>query len=1121
MKMLRNQEVVIIKFTFDYNNRYEIPVMTICNPDKRELDILSNLKGLEIIPRFNSVSELKFTAYKKFNDIELNWYNLLQKNRLIHVEGFGYFVIIEVEEVTEYQVPYKNIVAYSAEYLLNYKGINLTFIKASETNSSTYSKNYKFYDPISPQGTLLYELFRSAPAWKIGHVSADLYNQYRTFSPTNQGLYGFLMTEVAPSYEVIFLFDFETFTVGAYTPKEIVKNTDIILTFDNLVKKIQITELSNDVYTVLRVNGAENLSIARINPTGTNKLFKFDYYMNDSWLGKDVYAVDNSGQTRQDATNRKIFLKDYVLNWQKEIKEQMENASQVGTYGYILKSKKKLNRHLLITQAVYKDQETLHNSAQDIFSQYLEDTKTMTASGKTTKYNYFKKIVRACEKNLETLKNGGQLYTIYKDLSDATQNAYFDTESEDIGQPTGDQVYNGQITSDDIPAPYKYYSITSLNNKIGIHNEDGSYPNNTVNKSLSDIVDKYAFDKYFSPTERKILDPFIVETEYQDSSFIVTDEMNIADYSNTDKKVLTTDGIMTIKELMNSSTAVLIDDDYVAQQLLKQGYSVLDKISTPSFSFKLNCSNFLFDINFEHFLHQLEFGSILNIQVSDDEWVFPFLQEMVINYENPKDFSMKFGNRFRLSDDEWTYADLHNETVKVSQTVGSTLPVVAEPVVNGTIGVVEDYMNNALIAANQSIKATKDNEFVFGGFGLRGRKINGKTSTNEPIYDNEQIWINNNLLCFTDDNWNTVKSALGKIEVNGHSAYGLVAEHIVGKLVAGESLTIANRNNSFVVDGSGATLTNATLNITQKNGSSIKINPTTGMSVVNDKGMNTFHVDTNGNVSLTGSVTVTGGDIGEVTTGNLVDGTVGGFVITPNKIHSTNNLVELNSNGSGKLGNMTWDTAGNVVVNNITANGGKFTGTVQANKILTGGIYGMIDGSGLADGTVTMGKLAVDQLDAKYATVDSLNATNVTIKDGLSAANATITEGLSAANARIDSITSSSITTEYLEANYAGLTFVNAMNAELGNTTASVANIANLVAQKANISDLNATNAKINNLRINDLYLNGSKISPVTVKIEQPTWGSTHSFKDVNGISRTLREYKGMSYKSITILRGG
>lgn len=1062
MKTLKGQEVAIINFTFDYNGRYEVPVIELCNPDKTQLCILSSLKNLVITPRFNSVSEVKFIARQKYNNIDFDWYNKLTKNRLIHIEGFGYFVIIEVNEEINGRDNYKEITAYSYEYTLNYKGVNLTFIKASNINTLTYSKSYKFYDNVNPNGTLLYELFKICPNWTIKYVSQDLCTQYRTFQPSSQGLYGFLMNEVAQSYEAIFMFDFENMTVSAYSPKEIVKNTDIIFTFDNLIKSVNIKELSDDIYTSLRVNGADNLSIARINPTGTNRLFKFDYYMNDSWLGTNKYAVDNNGQKRTDKYGNTILLKDYVIDWQNKVKEQMENAEQPNTYGYLLKFKKKLNRHLLISKAMYKDAEILYNSAQDLFSAYLDDTDTRTETGNTTRYNYYKKIVRACEKNLESIKNGGRLYNIYKDLSNVSQNSKFDTSSSDIGTPDGESIYNGDISSSIVPSGYKYFAITSLNNKIGIPDSNGNYQSGAINHDLFIIVNTYAYDKYFSKTEQVILDPYVVETEYADSSFIVTDEMNIADYSDTTKQVLTTEGIMTIEQLMSNQTAVLIDADYIAQQLLEQGYSVLDKISVPSFSFDLDSVNFLFNQKYEWFLHQLQFGSIINVETKDGEWVYPFLQEMVINYENPKEFSIKFGNRFRLSDDEWTYADLHNETLKTSQTVGSTLPVAAEPIMNGTVSAVENYINNSLIAANQSIKSTTDNEFVFGGFGLRGRKIVNKTSSGEPEYGNEQIWLNNNLLCFTDDNWNTVKSALGKVELNGNSSYGLVAEHIVGKLVAGEQLIITNKNSSFIVDGSGATLNNASFTVQQDNGSSIKINPTIGLSITNTNGQQTLHADTNGNVSLTGQM-------------NVNDGSVGGFTVASNQIYSNttvssiagfNHLIQLKDNGTGRLGSMTWDSAGNITINNLTANNGTFKGTIYAGKIAYGGNNGYFNGSGLVNGSVGMNKLVVNELDAKYAKLD----------------------------------------------------FVNAMNAELGRVHAEVANVGSLVTQKADISALNATNAKINNLQVSDLWIGREYANPRSVIVNSVEFGPAVSVKTTTGQIVALNTVKSVSHIPITSL---
>ena len=89
-------------------------------------------------------------------------------------------------------------------------------------------------------------------------------------------------------------------------------------------------------------------------------------------------------------------------------------------------------------------------------------------------------------------------------------------------------------------------------------------------------------------------------------------------------------------------------------------------------------------------------------------------------------------------------------------------------------------MDNALIAANQAIQDTQDNEFTFGGFGIRGRKLSTE-SPNYNGYSGEQIWISNNMISFTTDGWQTTKAVLGKIS-NG--TYGLVQDNLVGNKIS-------------------------------------------------------------------------------------------------------------------------------------------------------------------------------------------------------------------------------------------------------------------------------------------------------------------------------------------------
>ena len=91
----------------------------------------------------------------------------------MHIDGFGYFTIVSDEESFEDKVPNKTITAYSAEYLLNNKGINLTFVTTVKDtyiennktdnddenvdNTKVITSNYFFYREQQPEKSLLHQ----------------------------------------------------------------------------------------------------------------------------------------------------------------------------------------------------------------------------------------------------------------------------------------------------------------------------------------------------------------------------------------------------------------------------------------------------------------------------------------------------------------------------------------------------------------------------------------------------------------------------------------------------------------------------------------------------------------------------------------------------------------------------------------------------------------------------------------------------------------------------------------------------------------------------------------------------------------------------------------------------
>ena len=84
--------------------------------------------------------------------------------------------------------------------------------------------------------------------------------------------------------------------------------------------------------------------------------------------------------------------------------------------------------------------------------------------------------------------------------------------------------------------------------------------------------------------------------------------MEVKDYSDTSTKVQVVDAngdisVKTIGELKDTDT--IMDDIYVANQLVDAGYKKLEIVSQPSFSFSLESANFLFIEKFKPFIDQL------------------------------------------------------------------------------------------------------------------------------------------------------------------------------------------------------------------------------------------------------------------------------------------------------------------------------------------------------------------------------------------------------------------------------------------------------------------------------------------------------------------------------------
>lgn len=267
---------------FDSFGNFEIPQITLCNPDGRALGILSNLTDRKMNIRFNDLSDLSFTIRRGTEDCRCPVYEQVEPFRYLLVEGIGYFVITDVSESEEENDAFKTVEASSCEYELN--NIQLGY----------YEGTYKFYsaDDSEPKKSLISDIMRRLPSWRLDTdgIPAAVAARSRTFDTTDQTVYAFLMTEMEEAYECLFEFDILNRIIRVYDRYQYDNRTDICLSTEDVLKSLTLRTKSDEIKTALTVKGGNKLDILSVNPLGTNMIYNFSYYLTNEWMDDALIA---------------------------------------------------------------------------------------------------------------------------------------------------------------------------------------------------------------------------------------------------------------------------------------------------------------------------------------------------------------------------------------------------------------------------------------------------------------------------------------------------------------------------------------------------------------------------------------------------------------------------------------------------------------------------------------------------------------------------------------------------------------------------------------------------------------------------------------------------------------
>lgn len=791
-----------MKLSFDKFERYELPQVTLCNPNSRatEVDgkititdtvgVLSNPKGMNLKLNFNAPHELSFDYYRhKDTDparVPIEYIvEVLDKNNKT-VKQVGTFSSREEAEkcVEEFDLStlndgeYLNIIKQSFydsiyeaiqtdryvyltdigyfiissasdsdEDNIDKKSISLKSCEENElaTAEGLYLKEGTYYLHTDDNDGLLDLFLPKTAGWTMGYIDPSLLTKpyYVEETEVDNG-YNFLYTTVQDMYECIVEPDIIKRTISVYSRVYYAEHhlTDIHIAKYNLLKHKTVEENDEDKYTALNVQGKdENLEIRAVNPTGKNVIYNFE--LRYSWMSP--------------------ALQQAIEKWQ----EKCESVE---------------DEYLTLQQGYYTELEQL-----------------------------FKE-----EQNIEVLK--GELKTL-----EETRDAVIITVGEQ--QSTALKNINVQITA-------KQKEINSATSAYNSHKET---VNVTYETPLAQINSDCALDVTAVDIDGNIifttdllneLMTHIKPTDYVDEYMLVTESMT---YPQRFEK---------------------------AKELMDRAQSQLVKISSGQKTYSIDTRSFLFNKQFRHFSEQLCAGAIIYVETKTDKMEQLHLTGIDINFDE-KSTNFTLGNKYDRSDLKALYEDALGQNSKSFSDLKYIASIIEDQ--QKQLDYQKNWVADLRTLTLDNVLTSEDQAIEINNRGLIGRKRqlneDGSWKSDEngnPLFSPEQVKLINNTLVFTDDNWQTAATAVGKIAV-GYNAdgsvkysYGINGQVLIGELILG---------NNLVLTGTGA-----------------------GIKIKDNNNKEVFYADENGNLNLIGIITATGGAIAgwhitnhKIFTGGIID----------------------------------------------------------------------------------------------------------------------------------------------------------------------------------------------------------------------------------------------------------
>lgn len=307
-----------------------------------------------------------------------------------------------------------------------------------------------------------------------------------------------------------------------------------------------------------------------------------------------------------------------------------------------------------------------------------------------------------------------------------------------------------------------------------------------------------------------------------------------------------------------------------AKELLEVAEMEAVKSANNQYTIIAPMVNLLVIPEFQALVPHFEVGNWIRVEFEDTIYKLR-LMSYQLAYDNPESLDVEFSTAIFSSTSSSEIRDILESARKISGSYNAVVKQVQKT--TETANDTADKVDGGIDSTNTPVinnQLTQD--IIIDKNGILGRAYDDI----EDKYDDCQFRVVNNCLYMTNDGWKTIHTSLGKFtyEDDGEekTAYGLLADTIVGNFILGKQLSIKNDNGTLTFDNDGLHVENAEKTVC------VEINPNAEnvfqISTGYDSGeytRNIMYVDNNGNGHFDGEI-------------ESESGTIGGWSINSNSI---------------------------------------------------------------------------------------------------------------------------------------------------------------------------------------------------------------------------------------------